>query len=1101
MIRKLFILGTVVVVLIVAGSALFLLFGQNLLKHLVLQYLNRTQYVQLQVGTLAIRMLPHPQIVVTDVTVAVGHESRSILHAARISADFDLFFVFHENPHPHRLQIEQPMMTLWQTPHGQWIWGDIGTSSSSSLFPDNVLPLQLFELTGPDQLTIRDGQLIVRFQPNKPVSQHLQFDHIALIATRRPTLRQLVFSATAFIHEDILPSEPLPPKRSASSYVSLAGTIDLQAVSSMNQLSQSPPGLKASLAIDGKFTSSVMRQFLLVVQEPTFPIDVYGHASFHGTVTVAPGIKGYDVIVPRFSIETEVLTVQGEANVSGLLTGDPPTVFVTFSSDAVSLTQLCKALPREIVPPAVRHAVEGGRIGGILEARSATLAGSLRADVGFSLVGTFHWHEGHLRLGKAWGTIEQLEGILVVQPGHVRLKNIHGLYESVVIRDGYSLVEWRDGTPWLTTQLEGMVPIEKLLEIIRRAGKGADSTHPLLRMQGVAGSGNLIVQFAGPLLKPDAIAFQGAHYEPQNVTVRVPGWPTPVSHLSGILDLSPTRLSLASLAGRVGRSTFSLSGQMTVGGSLVFDNLRFHGTLAIDELLSHMQSDGTAPHPQLHAPLAGEAPFEGHVTGPLDALHLTARFDLDGVSANMPGLVKKSSGVPGTIRIEAHTSSRDIEIQRLDMYLATLHVSGRGRLRHSPPFQVKGAVALAPIAVNELPDGLQIGDGMLRAGVLEFALQFAGEGKDWRQWGKDGWLALTDGVLEVPGMETSVREVLGRIKFHDHAAEVEQLDFRVQTSSVHMTGILMNWETQPQITLKMAMPQFDLELLIPKGERSPLRKGLEYLATSGTVLAQVHFKKAWYHALPLQDLTCRVVMQQGIITVERVSGRVGQGSLEGRFLIHLPPGAPASVDTSFRATKVPMEWLLPVMIHDQQTLKERLMTGLATFEGRIQGHGKDSRGIVPTLNGKLDLTIEQGRILRGTIVPKILALLNLPTLLQGKIDLRKEGYPFDKQTATITIHNGVLSSKNIVIDGPILKMTAAGSYDLYQDQLNLIAAISPFGPYADILKRIPLFGMLLAGEREAIDTALFEIRGSLHDPSIRYLPLESFQAGLTGLAK
>ncbi len=147
------------------------------------------------------------------------------------------------------------------------------------------------------------------------------------------------------------------------------------------------------------------------------------------------------------------------------------------------------------------------------------------------------------------------------------------------------------------------------------------------------------------------------------------------------------------------------------------------------------------------------------------------------------------------------------------------------------------------------------------------------------------------------------------------------------------------------------------------------------------------------------------------------------------------------------------------------------------------------------------MVIEDGRIQRGTIVPKILALMNLPTVLQGKVDLRKKGYPYDRQSATIDIDQGVMTSTNIVMDGPILKITAAGNYDLVKGDVNLVAAVSPFGSYSDLLKKIPLFGLLLDGEREAIDTALFEIKGSVHNPDVQYLPLQSFKAGLTGLAK
>jgi hypothetical protein len=42
---------------------------------------------------------------------------------------------------------------------------------------------------------------------------------------------------------------------------------------------------------------------------------------------------------------------------------------------------------------------------------------------------------------------------------------------------------------------------------------------------------------------------------------------------------------------------------------------------------------------------------------------------------------------------------------------------------------------------------------------------------------------------------------------------------------------------------------------------------------------------------------------------------------------------------------------------------------------------------------------------------------------------------------------------------------------------------------------------LFAGERQGLDTALFEVKGSLKDPGVQYLPLRSFAKGLTGLAQ
>ena len=109
--------------------------------------------------------------------------------------------------------------------------------------------------------------------------------------------------------------------------------------------------------------------------------------------------------------------------------------------------------------------------------------------------------------------------------------------------------------------------------------------------------------------------------------------------------------------------------------------------------------------------------------------------------------------------------------------------------------------------------------------------------------------------------------------------------------------------------------------------------------------------------------------------------------------------------------------------------------------------------------------------------------------------------PFDKMAGTFSLKDGVLFSENMVVDSPVIKITGAGSYDLTTDQLDVIYAASPLGAYSQLLKSIPLFGKLFAGERKGIDTALFAVKGSLEGPKVTYLPLKSFATGLTGLAQ
>ncbi|MDH5428768.1 MAG: AsmA-like C-terminal region-containing protein, partial [Nitrospirota bacterium] len=145
--------------------------------------------------------------------------------------------------------------------------------------------------------------------------------------------------------------------------------------------------------------------------------------------------------------------------------------------------------------------------------------------------------------------------------------------------------------------------------------------------------------------------------------------------------------------------------------------------------------------------------------------------------------------------------------------------------------------------------------------------------------------------------------------------------------------------------------------------------------------------------------------------------------------------------------------------------------------------------------------IQKGLIQTGPVLSKILGILNVPSLLMGKVNLLEEGLPFDELTGTFSIDNGLLTTKDFALKSPVIKLTAAGTYDLPTENLESMIAVSPFGAYSNLLKDIPLFGSLMQGERKGFLTALFEVKGPRTKPEVTYLPLESFTGGMKGLAQ
>jgi uncharacterized protein YhdP len=309
---------------------------------------------------------------------------------------------------------------------------------------------------------------------------------------------------------------------------------------------------------------------------------------------------------------------------------------------------------------------------------------------------------------------------------------------------------------------------------------------------------------------------------------------------------------------------------------------------------------------------------------------------------------------------------------------------------------------------------------------------------------------------------------------------------------------MKNWTTKPVIAVKIESSQMDIDLLIPKGARSPVREFLEMLAATSQVSATATIEKGQYKHLRFGSLSGRLTIQDGMLDLDRVAGQSGTGQIAGRLVVRLPKGQPAEAETSVRMTGIPFDAIMPLL-----GAQDHSVTGDLKLTGMLSGHGRNPHGVLPTMNGKTEVVAQEGRILKTErrAIWKIISILNLPAVLQGKVDLEKEGLQYNRMTATITVQNGLMKTQNFIIDSPVLKISAAGSYDMPTDQLDMVWAVSPFGSYSQFLKSIPLFGRLVAGERKGLATALFQVKGPIEDPQVTYMPMKSFATGLTGVAQ
>jgi uncharacterized protein (TIGR02099 family) len=177
-----------------------------------------------------------------------------------------------------------------------------------------------------------------------------------------------------------------------------------------------------------------------------------------------------------------------------------------------------------------------------------------------------------------------------------------------------------------------------------------------------------------------------------------------------------------------------------------------------------------------------------------------------------------------------------------------------------------------------------------------------------------------------------------------------------------------------------------------------------------------------------------------------------------------------------------------------------LRGGKGRMSGQVSWAGSPLAFHVPSLDGKLNLTLESGQFLKaGPGAGRLLSVLSLQSLPRRLVldfrDLFQEGFAFDNVSGDVTIDDGVAATRNLRMRGVQAAVLMEGQADLQRETQNLrvlvvpeinagtaslaYAAINPavgLGTFlAQMFLRRPL---MAAGTRE------FTVQGSWDDPKI-----------------
>lgn len=572
---------------------------------------------------------------------------------------------------------------------------------------------------------------------------------------------------------------------------------------------------------------------------------------------------------------------------------------------------------------------------------------------------------------------------------------------------------------------------------------------------------------------------------------------TPVfSQLAGTLDFTDTGLSTTGLKANFLGGPVSVNGG--VGGAL--KGLQFDGRATARALADYVGLEGMKR-------LQGSFPYKARLQHPnAKAFSLSVESSLAGLALDLPPPLGKAAEQPLPLHVDwqRHTDGQSMALNiglGKEINATLLHRDGQ---KAGPYFYS------ATVGVNQKPEPLAEGANLdMRYPSVDI----------------DSWDKVVTEFSTLPSKAVSQRQssllpevrqlrlqtrqaqvrglMLDELTFTARRPEAEQ--WRVDISSSQTAGTLFWREAKGRIAGRIDA-NFD-RLALGADKPSGAAKQAETEENNLRIDDDLDIPGVNLHVKNLR-LYGRDAGELSVIGVNEARGQLWR--LEELKLS--APGASVSGSGMWRLSGKDRGLTLTADAHfsdlgayiDHIGMKDVMKAGKGTLKGQFEWRNMPWDVSRKDLNGKVEFDLEKGRFSNvNSHSARLLELLSLQSIRRlARLDLNpagltKEGFPYDKLRGTLVLNNGVMSTSNYRVIGPVGTIVIGGDVDLISEKLNLQAVVVPNldvsgAAIAAGIAINPIVGVgafltqwLLQGPLAKAMTVQYRIHGDWDDPQIK----------------
>ena len=196
----------------------------------------------------------------------------------------------------------------------------------------------------------------------------------------------------------------------------------------------------------------------------------------------------------------------------------------------------------------------------------------------------------------------------------------------------------------------------------------------------------------------------------------------------------------------LGEAQLQFNGQISGGTPNLFQDfvIRAKGNAA---QLRQMLSAGAFPDDLL----SGIINAKVQLSGPSSAPHLRGEIGLNDAKLVLPTVGEKPLGSPASLELDADVSRGvGLTISRLELVVPPFRLPLKGRITLGDNF-IEASLASGIVSLSSLPEWIY--KSGFEAGNLEVSMDVKGTDAEWKNRRASGWLALTNGLMTIKGVE------------------------------------------------------------------------------------------------------------------------------------------------------------------------------------------------------------------------------------------------------------------------------------------------------------------------------------------------------------